>query len=242
MSTAAALISAPSAVVSQDLRLTRGGRELLAGIDLTVAPGETVAVLGTGADSGAPRALLEVVAGLAVPAAGWIHWGGHDLLRLTDSAMSALRRRDVGIALDATAALPELPVLQNIALPLLLDGLSHRAAVSRAADLLDTIGLSGTGARRVGDLSDRDRALVALGRALVTEPALVVVDDPTANLSTDEAAEMLDLLIAGCARIDAALLLATARTRTAATCARTVVISGGRIATREVLYAPQALL
>lgn len=227
MSTAA-LISAPSAVVAQDLRLTRDGRSLLAGVDLTVAPGESVAVLGSGDDVDAPLALLQVVAGLAVPDAGWIQWGGHDLLRLTDSAKSVLRRRDVGVALDGGSLLPELPVLQNIALPLLLDGLPHRAAVSQAADLLDTIGLSGAGARKVADLCGRSRALVSLGRALVTRPALVVVDDPTRELAPGDASEVLDLLTGACVGIGAALLLGTTESRTATRCSRTVVITGGR--------------
>lgn len=233
---------APAAVVAQDLRCIRDGREVLRGADLTIAPGESVAVLGRDDDAGAPRVLCQVLAGLAMPTTGWVHWGGHDLVRLSDSARSALRRRDVGVVLD-DAVLPELPVSENIALPLLLDGWSHREAAGRAADLLDVVGLTGAGARRMSQLSERDRVLVAFGRGLVTAPQLVVVDDPTGALDPVDRAEVLDILLTRCTATGAALVLGTADERVADRCARRLEIVDGRVRRQgAVHYAGQALL
>ncbi|GAB48013.1 putative ABC transporter ATP-binding protein [Mobilicoccus pelagius] len=139
--------------------------------------------------------------------------------------------------------LPELPVLENVALPLLLDGLPHRRAVAHAADLLDEIGLSGLGARRPADLRPRDRVLVAVGRALVTEPHLVVAADPTPELGEAVGADVLDVLLGRCAHTGAALLLTTEVGASAARCTRRVEICDGRLVRHpEVHYATQALL
>jgi len=229
-------------LVAQDLRVVLDGREVLHGADLTVAPGETVAVLGAGADAETPHLLCRVLAGLALPASGWVHRGSHDLTRLSDARRSALRRRDIGVALD-DGVLPDLPVLENIALPLLLDGYSHRRAVSHAVDLLDHVGLSGRGARRPDTLSPRDHALVGLARALVTAPHLVVVADPSPRLTEADAADVLDVFLGHCARIGAAVLIATESRATAERCSRRYEVRDGRLVrSPEVHYAPQALL
>ena len=231
-------------LVAQDLRLVHDGCEVLRGADLTIAPGESVAVLGTGEDAAAPRLLARVVAGLALPASGWIHRGLHDLTRLSDSRRSVLRRREIGVALE-DGIIPALPVLENVALPLLLDGWSHRRAVSHAADLLGHVGLDGRGARLPEELTRRELALVGLARALVTAPHLVVAEDPSPRLGLDpaDAADVAGVLLDHCARIGAALLLATEHLGTAELCARGLEVRGGRL-TRlaQVHYAPQALL
>lgn len=238
---ATGLISSSSAVVAQDLRYLRDGVPLLDGVDLTVAPGERVAIVDPDGLE-APTALLQIISGLTIPQAGWVHWGGRDLLGLRDSARSMLRRRDVGIALDSSGLLPELPVLENIALPLMLDGLGHRAAVGRAADLLDDIGLTGKGARRLKELDCTGRMLVVLGRALVIEPALVVARDATSQ-SDGASPEAIDVLLQGCSRVGAALLLATDSREVAARCDRTLRLVDGRLGSRHDLCdAREALL
>lgn len=237
-------LSSPGVLVAQDLRLVHDGQEVLRGADLTIAPGETVAVVGAGADAVAARMLCRVVAGLALPASGWIHRGTHDLTRLSDARRSALRRRDIGVALD-DGVIPDLPVLENLSLPLLLDGWSHRRAVSHAADLVGQVGLDGLGARRPADLAPREHALVGLARALVTAPHLVVAEDPSSRLglSPADSADVLGILAAHCTRIGAALLLATEHLGTAELCDRRLEVRDSRLhRLAQVHYAPQALL
>lgn len=222
-------------LVAQDLSVVTGGRTLVAGADLTVAPGDTIALVG---EPEASAALLRVLAGLQRPTAGWVQWGGQDLYRMSDSRRSTLRRRHVGTLLNADLLFDTLPVIENIALPLMLDGMPHLDAATAAADLLDVIGLTGLGARTVDSLDPMQQTLVALGRALVSGPSLLVAADPISHLSRREAALVVSTLFAVCERRGTSVVLATDE-EGAGRCRDILRVSTGRLqrARREAVPA-----
>ncbi len=169
-----------------------GGRPVLRGVSLDVAPGEYVAVMG---ESGVGKStLLNLVAGLDTPDAGRIELDGADLAALDDNARTLLRRRAMGFVFQAFHLLPQLTVAQNVALPLALNGVAREEAGARVQRLLQAVGLAERGASRPRELSGGEQQRVAVARALVHGPRLLLADEPTGNLDSASAAEVLRLL------------------------------------------------
>jgi putative ABC transport system ATP-binding protein len=186
--------------------------EVLHGVSLELAAGEYVAIMG---ESGVGKStLLNLIAGLDVPDAGSIVLDGTDLARLDDTARTLQRRRKLGFVFQAFHLLPHLTVAQNVALPLALNGLPDGG---RVADLLAALGLQGKAARYPRELSGGEMQRVAIGRALVHRPALVLADEPTGNLDPDSAAHVLALLRDQLKRDGAAGILVTHSAAAAAT-------------------------
>lgn len=181
-----------------------GDTPVFAGIDLDLAPGELVALLG---ESGSGKStLLNCLAGLDEPDAGRVTLTGQSLAELDDSTRSQLRRRDLGFVFQAFHVLPHLSVADNIGLPLLLLGQPDPA---RVAEMLAAVGLSGLGARMPRQLSGGQLQRVAIARALVHRPRLVLADEPTGNLDSRHAGEVLALLLRATREAGAACLLVT---------------------------------
>ena len=175
---------------------------------LSVRRGEVVALLG---ESGVGKStLLNCVAGLDTPDAGSVSIAGHDVGTLGEHAAALLRRTRLGFVFQAFHVLPHLTVADNIALPLLLQGLRDREEVGhRVRAMLEDVGLPGFGARLPRQLSGGQLQRVAIARALVHRPALILADEPTGNLDPATAARVLDLLVAQARAHDAACLIAT---------------------------------
>ena len=141
----------------------------LGGVTLTVAPGESVAIMGP---SGSGKTtLLHVLAGILTASGGSVTWRGRDLARMSDRERSALRRRDFGFVFQAGHLLPELPAVENVAVPLMLSGRPRAAAVAEAAALFPVLGLQGLERRRPGELSGGQAQRVAIARAMVAHRA-----------------------------------------------------------------------
>ena len=160
-------------------------------VDLDVAAGETVAVIGP---SGCGKStLLHLLGGLDRPTAGEIWLAGQSLGRLTERALARLRRDAVGFVFQAFHLMDELTAVENVELPALLAGRPPRAARRRAAGLLDRVGLADRAAFLPAALSGGQRQRVAIARALANEPLLVLADEPTGNLDSAAAVEVLRL-------------------------------------------------
>ena len=167
--------------------------DALRDVDLTVSAGEFVAIVGP---SGSGKStLLHLVAGLDRATGGQIVVGGQNLAALSEDARSDFRLRHVGVVFQTFNLFPTLTAEENVACPLRFLGIAWREARGRAAAVLEQVGIArAMHARLPAQLSGGEQQRVALARALVTEPSLVLADEPTGNLDTRTAGAILDLL------------------------------------------------
>ncbi len=209
-----------------------GGPPALGGVSLTIEPGESVAVMGP---SGSGKTtLLHVLAGILGPTSGQVLWTGRDVARLSDTDRTLLRRQEFGFVFQQGMLLPELPAVENVALPLLLDGLRRREATNRARVLFEPLGLAGLERRRPGELSGGQAQRVAIARALVGRPGVVFADEPTGALDQTTSAEVMRHLTGLTSHSGASLVVVTHDQNVAAWCSRIVRMRDGLIDSSEV--------
>ncbi len=195
------------------------GRRVLNDLDYTLEAGEFVAVMG---DSGVGKStLLNLIAGLDTADSGAILIDGVDIATLDDNAATRLRRSHFGFIFQAFHVLPHLSLLQNIALPLLLNG----SGMDRAQEMLEAVGLTGRGNDFPRQLSGGELQRVAIARALVHRPKLVLADEPTGNLDPDTAADVLHLLRAELKANGASALMVTHSLAAAQSADRIVILT-----------------
>jgi putative ABC transport system ATP-binding protein len=201
-----------------------GERIVLNGVSLEVAAGEYVAIVG---DSGIGKStLLNVIAGLEPADSGKVFFHDRDITALGDDELTLLRRDNFGFVFQAFHVLPQLSVEQNVALPLLLRGIS---SPEKARKAISSVGLAGREASAPRELSGGELQRVAIARALVGEPKLVLADEPTGNLDPENARQVLGLLRTAVKTKGAAAILATHSEQAAAGCDRRYRLSAGGI-------------
>ena len=212
-------------------RLPSGDRVLtvLAGIDLTIAPGEFVAVLGP---SGSGKStLLGLLAGLDRPNEGEVRIEGRSLGNLGEDALAELRRDRIGFVFQSFELLGNLTALENVILPLELAG--NRDGRERAADLLAQVGLADRVHHYPSELSGGEQQRVALARAFAPSPAILLADEPTGKHDAETSRVILDLLVELRAHAGTTLVLVTHDPAVAALADRRVHLRGGRIEREE---------
>jgi len=167
--------------------------EILRGVDLVISKGETSAILGA---SGVGKStLLNIMGALDRPTSGEVYYGEKPLKGLGEKALASYRNRFVGFVFQFHHLLPEFTALENIMLPALIGGVSFEEAGKRAATLLDEVGLGNRATHKPGELSGGEQQRVAIVRALVQRPEVVLADEPTGNLDTKTAGEVFSLLL-----------------------------------------------
>jgi putative ABC transport system ATP-binding protein len=202
----------------------RGPRGVvLEGLDLVVPRGEFLAVRG---ESGIGKStLLNLVAGLDRPDAGTVRVAGTSLDGLDDDALTLLRRERIGFVFQAFHVLPYLTVAANVALPLALLGRHDRTADARVHEMLGAVGLDDRAASLPRELSGGELQRIAIARALVHRPAVVLADEPTGNLDPRSAAHVIALLRAAVKDAGATTVLVTHSPTAAAAADRTLMLT-----------------
>ena len=202
-----------------------GAVEILRGIDLEIGPGERVALVGA---SGAGKSsMMMIVGGLERATAGSVEVAGYDLIGMSEDALALFRRENVGIVFQSFHLVPTMTALENVAVPLEFAG--HADAFALAAAELEAVGLGHRTSHYPGQLSGGEQQRVALARAFVTEPRLLLADEPTGNLDGDTGEQIVDLMFELSRKKGTTLLLITHDPALASRCARELRIADGRI-------------
>ncbi|HPF33873.1 MAG TPA: ABC transporter ATP-binding protein [Candidatus Krumholzibacteria bacterium] len=205
--------------------------DVLRGCALELHAGATAAIMGP---SGSGKStLLNVLCGLDVPDAGTVVWDGADITTLKADAVAAWRRDNLGFVFQFHFLLPDLTALENLLVPVRIQGRDPREAAPRAEALLARMGLADRGAHLPGELSGGEQQRVAVARAFMNEPRVIVADEPFGNLDRTKGRELTDLLFQEAAAAGAALLVVTHDPDLAARAGRILDLGDGALAERR---------
>lgn len=214
-------------LAAEGLRKSFGQTEALRGVGFELLPGEIVAVMGP---SGSGKStLLHCLAGILAPDAGSVTFDGRRVEQLGDADRSRLRRTSFGFVFQFGQLVPELTALENVALPLLLNGVKRSDALVRAAPWFPRLGLDGLVDRRPGEMSGGQAQRVAVARAMVIEPAVVFADEPTGSLDSLAGEHVMELMTASARDQGTSVVLVTHEARVAAYASREIVVRDGRV-------------
>jgi len=212
--------------VSLSLPSRAGSVDILNNISLQIKPGETVAMLGP-SGAGKTTAMM-VMGGLEAITSGRISVAGHDLMAMDEDRLAEIRRDHIGIIFQAFRLIPSMTALENVAVPLELTGTPD--AFDKARQALVDVGLGHRLDHMPDQLSGGEQQRVAIARAIVTNPDILLADEPTGNLDQATGADIMELLLETAQRHNTCLVLITHDEGLATRCQRIIRIADGRIA------------
>ncbi|MGW7271204.1 ABC transporter ATP-binding protein [Streptomyces sp. NPDC054864] len=217
---------AGSLLTASGLRKTYGPTTALDDAGFSIHPGEVVAVMGP---SGSGKStLLHCLAGIVKPDSGSITYNGRELTDLPDATLSALRRSEFGFVFQFGQLVPELTCVENVALPLRLNGAKRKEAEATARTWMERLEVDDVRAKRPGEVSGGQGQRVAVARALATSPRVIFADEPTGALDSLNGERVMELLTDAARSANTAVVLVTHETRVAAYSDREIVVRDGR--------------
>jgi putative ABC transport system ATP-binding protein len=204
----------------------------LRGVDLSIEEGEFTALVGP---SGSGKTtLLQLIGCLDLPTSGHVYINGKDVSRLNRNQRADMRRGTIGFIFQFFALIPTLTAYENVELPLLLNGHSPSKRRERVMQLLDAVDLSDRAHHRPDQLSGGEQQRVAIGRALAASPALILADEPTANLDTPNGKQVMDIMTRLNQETGVTFVFATHDPRVIEYARRVVTLRDGLIVENEV--------
>lgn len=211
----------------QDIRKSFGALEVLKGISLSIADREVVSIVGP---SGAGKTtLLQVIGTLWRPDSGQLVIDGTDVLSLSGSALARFRGQHIGFVFQFHQLLPEFSAIENVMIPALIARTPEREARQRAAELLDFMGLSARADHKPAQLSGGEAQRVAVARALMNKPSVVLADEPSGSLDSQNKAELHRLFFRLRDELGQTFVIVTHDDTLAATTDRTIRLRDGRV-------------
>ncbi|MGW4975188.1 ABC transporter ATP-binding protein [Streptomyces mirabilis] len=217
---------AGSLLTAHDLRKAYGPTNALDGAEFSIHPGEVVAVMGP---SGSGKStLLHCLAGIVTPDSGSIVYNGQEMATMNDAQRSALRRSEFGFVFQFGQLVPELTCVENVALPLRLNGTGRKDAERTALSWMERLEVDDLKGKRPGEISGGQGQRVAVARSLVTSPRVLFADEPTGALDSFNGERVMDLLTEAARSTNAAVVLVTHEARVAAYSDREIVVRDGK--------------
>ncbi len=207
--------------------LPKGELRVLEGIDLELERGDLVAIMGV---SGVGKTtLLNLLGALDRPTSGRIWLDGQDLGTLSEAGLSALRNAKIGFVFQFFHLLPEFTAAENVAFPLLIRGAGKREAFARAREMLGEVSIGDKADLRPGQLSGGEQQRVAVARALINEPKLLLADEPTGNLDAKTGGMVLEIILELHRKRGLSSIVVTHNERIAARCDKVLVMEAGAL-------------
>lgn len=215
-----------SLLTASELRKAYGPTTALDGAEFSIHPGEVVAVMGP---SGSGKStLLHCLAGIVTPDSGSITYNGREMATMNDAQRSALRRSEFGFVFQFGQLVPELTCVENVALPLRLNGRGRKDAERVALSWMEKLEVDDLKGKRPGEVSGGQGQRVAVARSLVTDPRVLFADEPTGALDSFNGERVMQLLTDAARSTNAAVVLVTHEARVAAYSDREIVVRDGR--------------